>query len=58
MNKIYKIKKEYCEEGEENILYKIVEQRGERVLISPIKSNMAIIPIETVKYEYLREVVL
>lgn len=46
----YNIKKEFLNEGEKAIEYKIVEDNGDRLLISPVVWNHgSIVPVELVR---------
>ena len=52
-----RIKPEFCEsKNEPRIIYKVIEDNGDRCLIEPVKSEMAIKPTEMVE-KYMVEVI-
>ena len=43
-------KKEFCNPGEENKVFRITEWNGDRGLIEPAETDLHIVPTELVRY--------
>lgn len=54
LNKRVTIKKEYQNPDEENVVYTVVEDNGDRLYIQPYFSNLHVIPTELVRRDHVQ----